>query len=377
MSDAKMELQVVPKTPPPLPEKISDLSDIQRGWLQLSHRRNYTFYELTKDELKVQEILSGITKETKLDIIQSKISEASKLIEESKEKRLFFTNNLQERLIKPLMEFEKRNVDLLDSTKNIEREARIEANRIAALAAAKETEVKMYKAHILNEYERTSLEYRQQLESRILFYYHLSLKKKKMNKAEMNEEMTMIKNELTQIEVPKAVKFTRVHVTNTEAKAIIDTIVAPDNSALLAEITATIPTVYAMYQEDFKNAEAAIEAQNIAIQKKKAEENKQLAQSAAMANVIASAEPVVVSTPGGAKTTVKKKWVIDEENTAEWATSVMTHFLANLPLCQQKLLVKAWPKLTLSQMAAALSKVANDSTPVKQFSGLKMSEEIK
>ncbi len=369
------EVALLPVKAPPLPALTEELTPVQKGWLQMSHNRNVTVQQLEKGELEVQALIKDIATVKDLPKVQEALKQAKSVAAEAKEKRLYFTNALKTKLIDKLMEFESRNEALIADAAKHELALRIEAAKKAQADAAKLRETEQYKAHIKNEYARVAATYALALEGRINFYYKQALQEKKKNKVVLAEYLKMIKEELPNIEKVKANKFERAYVTNDEAKAIIGEIDVPDYGMYLVAAQDLVDKKFQMYDEDMKNAEAAIAAQKIQEQQKEAQVQSQLTQDAALNNLVASSDSFVI---GGPKTaTVKKNMVIVEENTTEWGLAVMTAFITNLSECQEKLLVKTWAKLTLAQMAAALTKVANGYTPVKQFPNLKMTEVIK
>lgn len=366
---------VIPTKAPPLPATTAELSDVQRGWLQMCHNRNVTVSTLEAGELEVQGLIKNIETVTDLSKVQEALKKAKSIASEKMEVRKYFTGALKTKLIDKLMEYEKRSEELIETATKHELKIRQVAAKKAQDDSSKARETEQYKAHIKNEYARVAALYGLKLQNRIGFYYRGALAEKKKNKVLLEEYMTMIFNELPLIEKDAAVKFNRAWVTNEEAKVIIAEIPVPDYVAVLKAAQVSIATMFEMYDNDIKNAEAAIAAQDLEATQKQAAVESELTENAAMNNLVASADSFVV---GGAGTpTVKKKWVINEENTSEWALAVMTGFIGNLKECQEKLLIKSWAKLTLSQMATALSKVANDYNPVKQFPNLTMKEEIK
>jgi len=353
-------------TPQLLPEKTADLSSIQKGWLTMSDKRNETFDNLQKNELAVQSELKELEKDQDLKSVQEKLSKAKGLAKEGKEMRLHFTNMLKEKIIDKSMEFEKRNEELIAKCGKHEftlREKEAEKNEEANKKTKEATD---FKTHFLNENHRVATEYRNTLRRRIAFYYKGLMGQDRLNEQDLKNYIQDIKNELAQIEVEQLKSFKRNLLSEKEAKEIYKSISPYNNKDDLKTIQDEVDEAFAMYEEDIQNAEKAAEAMQKQTEALEEKENDNLKVEQSTNNLIAAAEPLVMM--GGAK--IKKNLVVEEENTQQWAVSVMTEYIKRINDC--KISVKEWKNLKIDQMASALGKLATE-TGLK-FTGLKLKE---
>lgn len=353
-------------TPQLLPEKTSELTKVQHGWLKMAQLREDTFADLQKKELAVQLELNNIEKDEELKSVQEKISKAKNIAGEAEEQRLVFTNMLKKKIIDKSMEFEKRNAELIEKAGKHEFKLReAEANKNAE-ANKKTKEATDFKTHFVNEYHRVAAEYRNTLRRRINFYYKGLMDQEKLEPEDLKNYIQDIKNELTQIEVEQVKSFKRVLLNEAEAKEIFKSIPKYDNKNDLKELQDEVNKTFAMYDEDIQNAAKAKEAMQKHIEEMEEKENDNLKVEVSTNNLIAAAEPLTLI--GGP--TVKKTLVIEDENTSEWAVKVMTTYIKNIAKC--KINIKEWKNLKVDQMASALGKLATESG--ETFAGLKLKE---
>src|SRR5688572_29097473 len=139
---------------------LAELTPTQIGWLKLELTKRTLFADMQKNELAIQNKLAKITEDKDLPSVQNKLKEAKEIKETSKGQRLHFTNMLQEKLIAPSMEFEKRNEVLIADASKHELALRTDAWQKQQADQAKDKEIADYKAFIINEYARKAATYR-------------------------------------------------------------------------------------------------------------------------------------------------------------------------------------------------------------------------
>jgi len=349
-----------------LPITTEELNNVQKGWLVMASLKETTFQSLGKKELEVQGFLNDIDKDKDLKSVQDKLSKAKSLASEAKEERLHFTNKLKEKLIDKAMEFEKRNDDLIIKASKHEftlREAEVEKNKEVD---KKNKEISNFKLHFENGNYKIASDYRLTLSNRINFYYKGAMTQKKMSKKDLEQYIQDIKNELPQIEVGKHSSFERNLITKEEAIELFKSVQLYNPANDLKEAIENVDIKFGMYEQDIKNAEAAIKQSEIDAKKKEEDEKEALKVEQSTNTLIAAAGSFTVL--GGA--VIKKALEVEEENTTEWAMSVIAAFIKNMARC--KLRVQTWSKLSIGQMAAALGKLATDTG--ETFAGLKLKE---
>ena len=356
-----------------LPATTAELDAIQKGWLTFGHLKVTTFDALEKDELAVQQALLDFDKITDLADAQEKLKEAKGIASESEGRRLYLTNMIRDKLTVPAMAFEKRNAILIEQAEKHELTLRKAASAKEESEGAKQREEKALRAHIENENFRIAAKYRQDLEVLVLESYRNALKNKTPVK-EIKAYCKSIEGFLKDVKLDKPVKYERVHVSKEEAIAINATIPAYKSADDLASAISSIKETFAMYAEDLKNRSKAIKRTEEQAGDVISETEKEVTIQTSMTNLAAQAEPLVLT--GGGNTKVKKKLVIVEENTAEWAVEVITQYMTNLDKAKHHIRVSLWSKLTVGQMGAALAKVRMEN-PKSKFGKLKFKEEEK
>lgn len=341
----------------------------QLGWLKLSIEKRNVFTALQNDELKVQELLFKIEEDKDLANVQKRIKEATDIMATSKEQRLTFTNKLKESLIDPAMEFEKRNSELLTYAMTCELELRKEENKKAQAGAALAKEEAQFEAHVKNEYIRIGTAYRMELSKLVTGAYTQALKGP-IPPDQIPEYLEKTRQFLQEVKLPKFIKFERTLVTDERAKEIFKSVeaYAPDED--LQTALEDLDAKFELYEHDFKNAKKAIAAANA----KQAEVEKRMEEEAeqetATNQLMVNVGTYSVDSPKGAKTTIKSRFVIVEENTEQWAAAVLSAFIKNWSTAKTMLKVKTWSKLTLMQMGKALADMKTERNELK-FDNLK------
>lgn len=331
-----------------------NLTPQQTGWVKLSDIKSALFDELQRAELAVQDYINGI-EGNPLDVVQHNIKSAKQVIADAKAKRLEFTRMIDEKLITPTMEFEKRMAANIESGSAIELQMRKEAAEDAERRQAYANEAGALKAHIVNEWFRIAAQYRYELERITLESYQNCLKAKHPVHSipAMVQDMKRILNGW---KLPEFEKFERKLIPDGHAKEIYDSIAKYDPADDLQTAKNNIAAVWSTYANDLANADAAIESIN---------QHKKLAEMALHVEIdletstnalIAEAETLIVETPK-----VKKEMKIVSEETEQWAKTIVSNFVRLWPYCNKFVRVKSWQKLTIGQMADALAKHINET----------------
>ena len=345
-----------------------NLTPQQTGWIKLSDIKSALFDDLQRAELAVQDYINGI-EDNPLDVVQHNLKSAKQVMADAKSKRLEFTRMIDEKLINPTMEFEKRMAANIESGSAIELEMRKQAAEAAQSQQMIANEAAALKAHIVNEWFRIAAQYRYELERITLESYQNCLKDKQPPHCipTMVQDMKRI---LDGWKLPEFEKFERKFVPDGHAKEIFDSIEKYNPADDLQTAKNNVSAVWSTYANDLANADAAIES---------IEKHKQVAEMAMQMDLeletatnalIAEAETLIVETPK-----VKKEMKIVAEETEQWAKTIVSNFVRLWPYCNKYVRVKSWQKLTIGQMADALAKHINETGNV--IPGVEMVEVCK
>lgn len=331
-----------------------NLTPVQNGWLKLADIKTSLFNDLQSAELVVQGYLKDIERMS-LDEIQFGIKSAKQTLADAKSRRLEFTRMIDEKLINPTMEFEKRMAANIEAAAAIELDARKKAAEDAERQQQYANEAAALKAHIVNEYFRIAAQYRYELEQITIESYQNCLKSNAPvnNIQDMTDDMIRI---LDNWKVPEFQKFERRFVPDGHAKEIFDSIEKYDPAADLLRAKKNVSNVWSTYANDLANADAAIAH----LENEKAEIESQMkseiALEAATNTLIAEAETIIIDTPK-----VKKELKIIVVESEQWAKTIVANFVRLWPYCNKFVRVKSWSKLTIGQMADALAKHINET----------------
>jgi hypothetical protein len=323
-----------------LPEKTADLTPVQQGWIKLAGIKTDCFDSLQKSELAVQGFLTG-HEEMDLEKIQVAIKDAKNEAANAKDRRLHFTKMLDEKLIQPAMAFEKRNEELIATASKKELELRKVAAAELEKVNAKNREAASLEAHIKNEFERISKNYRNAISKTISEMYAKAL----TQKVKVKDIPAYIEDciqAIAGIVLEKPVKFTRNLVKDEEAKAVLSKITKYDSKVdFEAAINRLKTETFAMYAEDLKNGEQAAAAAMQKSEEEIAANNEEWNLEAATNTLMAQATPLEMT--GGP--VVKKQQKIILEDTEQFAMKVLATFIKNWPEASKKIGVKSWTKL--------------------------------
>ena len=360
---------IVPLTPKlVLPTMTQELTPVQKGWLQMCLIRDNVFAGMQLQELAIQKELNNIQALTNLQDVQVRIKTAKAYASESKGQRLFFTNMLKEKIIDKAMEHEKRNDVLIAAADIHEFNCRKESVATQSKAEAHAREVAALKAHITNEHFRIAAEYRLALNNLITEGYETALKQK-IKTRDIDAFKESIAGFLQQVTLGKFIRFERVSVTDAQAKEIFASVPPYVTESDFKYALRDLEKQFEMYDEDSKNATAAIAQATKKQQEVVAETARAIEIETATNSLIASADQFVLT--GGA--TIKTKLEIEVVNSDEWALAVITAMLKHWHAVRSSLRVTSWSKLTMLQIAAALGKIATEN-PGTTYTGLKLNK---
>lgn len=331
-----------------------NLTPIQSGWIKLADIKTALFNELQAAELAVQDLVNGIDGNP-LPIVQANLKSAKQVMADAKAKRLEFTRMIDDKLIIPTMDFEKRMAANIDAGSIIELELRKQAAESAESQQLFANEVAALKAHITNEWFRIAAQYRYELENITLETYQNCLKTKQH--IDLIPAMVVdMERILDKWKLPEFQKFERKLVKDGHAKEIFDSIEKYNPANDLQTAKNNIKIIWSTYPNDLANADAAIES---------IDKHKQVAEMAMQMEVelesqtnalIAEAGTFIVETPK-----IKKELKIVADESEQWGKNIVSNFIRLWPYCNKYIRVKSWSKLTIGQMADALAKHINET----------------
>jgi len=333
------------------------------AWLGMAGQKNVLVKQLTLMELEAQNLLTPMAKSEDYKEIDEALALYRKLNTEMKDLRIPFTNAIDTGIVQPLMAYEKRVKDAPEYTTLVSRSLTLrkaESDK-AEMANRKNQEVARFKAHVENEFHRVAAEYRGLLRREINGQYEMALK------VGEPADTATLKEMLKTLNVPPTYKFKTALLTGDEMMKIYETLPKPDYAGMYADACRDLDTMFANFESDLANSEAAIKHSQQQLQLTMIEEDKKLAEETAMTTLIATAETVTVEAPR-----IKKTLVVAEVNSEQWAKAVMAAFIVNLPHLGKFLRVKTWGNLSIKQMATALGQLASETGVT--FTNLKLEE---
>lgn len=320
---------------------MNNLTVQQQGWIRLADMKATLFEELQKAELEIQGILAQIN--------QDSLKTAKNRMASAKEKRMSFTRLIDEKLLNPAMEFEKRMANVINAAAVIELEQRKKAEEKALQAQSIINEEAEFKTHLINEYHRIGAENRLNYNKSVNAWYRSCLEKGDCDLSDIIIVLDII------IE-PEMNKFERKFISDERAMEIFLTIPKYDKSNDLQSAKDLAAEKYKNFENDLANAEASIKALQQEAKQRETEITQEIAITTATNTLIAQAETVVIETPK-----IKRELKIVVVESEMWAISVTNNFVRLLPHLAKYLRVKSWSKLTISQMADALAKYMTET----------------
>lgn len=343
------------------------LTEQQATWAVLPLQKNALADDLQKRELTAQGLLQQA--EAAGDdhhVIDTNLAAYRKLHTEMVEARKPFTGMIQDRIIAPLMEFEKRvdpaknqlYVSLFNKSVDIRRKENLKAQE----ANAREQEKANFKIHFTNEYTRIVGLY-QAIVIREANNIYASYLRGKVQ----DPKIIDLKQELAKIPTPELNRFNARYLHKEVMEELFKEVVQPNWQGVFDDLMIQVDNLFANYSSDLANAEAAIKAQEDATALAAQKADAKIAEEQAMNTLVMKAETPTIEGPA-----IKRNLQVKTVESEAWAKAVMAAFIVNLPSLAKWLRVKSWGNLKVSQMADYLGKLATETGEV--FNGLELEE---
>lgn len=331
------------------------LKPAQLGWLQLAANKKAVSDELNKFSLGIQADVKSATESTELTNIQLNLKSAKQKLAEMVDCRKRFTNTIQQKIVEPLMQFEKDCDELIKPVIQKELEARIEINKKADEAAALQREIAAFKAHIQNEYNRIGGAYRAALREAIVRSYVTALENN-FPVEQIPETKEELKQILQSIKPLAFNKFERKLIPDEKAKEVFASIPRYIPAVDYAEAVSTIDKEFLTYELDVQNATSAAQA----ALKQAQEETESDLEDVKLQNdtniMVAQSEALVMT--GAPK--VKRTFVVPVVESYEWEIAILGIMFNNFN--QLRPYIKSGSgKMSLGQIATAIGKLATDT----------------
>ncbi len=326
-----------------------ELTPQQSGWIKLAGIKENLVNNLNNAELSIQGILADLQSKDHFHI-EHAINEAKSVFKIAKGSRLEFTRLIDDKLINPIMDYEKRMQKNIDAGIVIELEARkAEAMRIQSEQIYL-NEVAALKTHIKNERARVKNKYIDDLRKGInVMYREFLLAKRTID--EIYSMKVEVADFIQFFKLDEFQRFSLNAVTSAQAFDIFQEFETYNGKEDLKNAIDSIDDVFKTYQLDLQNAEMAI----LANQQKQNEidkiRNEQQTFEKLSNELIDDANSVKLEMPK-----FKNEIRIVNDNTETWALNIITHFMKNYQFISKHIKVKSWDKLTLGQMSTALAK---------------------
>jgi hypothetical protein len=324
------------------------------AWIGIAAQKNEVTAKLLTAELAAQSILTPVASSVDHVAIDAALGIYRKAHTEIVELRKEFTAKIDASIIQPMMAYEKR-IDpktnesyLLLTGKSLE--LRQAATKAAADINAKATEKSRFIAHCANEFSRIAEDLRTRLNREITNQYKIHLQAKEKPDTER------IGNKLIGVIGSAKQKFPAVLLTGAELNEIYTGLTKPDFASIYNDAKVDLVRVFANFDSDLANADAAIKHQEEQQKLEELEATQRLSEEQAINTLIATAETVVIDTP-----TIKKNLSITIIESEGWAKTVMAAFIVNMPHMAKYIRVKSWAKLSIGQMAEYLAKHATET----------------
>jgi len=339
-------------------EKLpTTLTDVQKGWLQMSDKVANLKSSLQAQEMNLQALANkpASTYEEIDGIIVKYDKDLKIMIAE----RMQFTQLIDTMLIKPMMEYEKRCKDLpqYHSLKMKSLELRKAAESESLQAKQIEDEKASFKSYVENEWIRIQTDYVIELSRLIDKYYQDAL--------EANIEhpdLEPLFKQMETIKPPKPNKYSPVLLTKEMMIEINSTIDAPDFKARLAESQDNATALFRdHYAAAFANKTSAIEQMKKDAIAKEAKIKQDAEKSQAINVLVAKAEShsVTIVAPK-----IKRDLQPIINDTPQWALNVMMQFIRLEADLWKHIRVKTYANITIEQMAKALAKYHSETGEV-------------
>lgn len=321
----------------------------QAAWIKLADVKTKLETSLQKQELQLQLYLQGES----IEVIESHIDSYVKGWKSLQAERLAFTSIVDNKIVQPLMDYEKRSSPATNEgfvkLKQKLLELKLAANEKGGVEKAKKDEQILYIAHIKNQYEIQKAEFLKTAYREISVCYKAALEDPR-TKDEIKGEVAKT---ITEIKFVELVKFPRKHVTNEEATKIYADIPKPSVKELRGTMLTELERTWGNYENDkAANLGTTIEEES---QIRLKEIENEFQQSTAINSLMAQGEMNQTATVVGAgKKKVKTVISVVSEDTLVWAIKIMAAFI-NTPQAHGYLKAKKAGNIKVEQLADALA----------------------
>lgn len=324
----------------------------KNAWLSLAVAKNNLSTDLNARELQLQGLLLSVPD----DAISARLAEYRKLHTDMIDARKKFTGIITDKLITPMMEWEKRCDPKVNPTYTALSSRELQLRKDATDKLLKDqaiaTERGQFKAHFQNEYMRLTTEYRHALAGIAQQAYHDCLLAK-TPADHLDTPLAVVRLAMADVKKGTPNKFTRVHLTPEDAAAMYKQLHTPDYGSVLTDALSDLNEKFSMYAHDLANAEDAAKQSQVEFEATIVEEVREIASEQAANVLMASAESFVL--PDTAfKPVVAQQKIVIEDNSEGWVVKIITAFLANFNSAFPKTKNKKYSSLTVAQMCAAL-----------------------
>lgn len=344
------------------PNVTLSVSPRQAAWIKLADVKTKLETSLQKQELQLQLYLQGES----IEVIESHIDSYVKGWKSLQAERLAFTSIVDNKIVQPLMDYEKRsspatNEEFIKLKQKL-LDLKLAANEKSGAEKAKKDEQILYIAHIKNQYEIQKAEFLKAAYREISTCYKAALEDPR-TKDEIKGEVAKT---ITEIKFVELVKFPRKHVTNEEATKIYADIPKPSVKELRGTMLTELERVWGNYENDAA-ANLVVDSED-----KISEIDASVQQSTAINSLMAQGEMNQTATVVGAgKKKVKTVINIVSEDTLVWAIKIMAAFI-NTPQAHGFLKAKKAGNIRVDQLADALA--THVMSGAKKIDGIKYEE---
>ena len=346
------------------------LTEQQAAWAGLPLQKNALTESLQRQELTAQGLLQQAEAAgDKWADIDTNLAAYRKLHTEMIEGRKPFTGMIQDRIIAPLMAFEKR-VDPKSNEKynelfNKSVDLRRKENLAASVANAKNQEKANFTSHFTNEHVRIVGLYKATVMREATNIYSSYLKGGIQDPA-----LQELKQKLAEVPQPAMTAFIPQYLKPEEMQELYKTIAPINWNETFAGLMMEVDNLFANYASDLANAEAAIKAQEDALQLATQAADKKIQEEQAINTLVINAAAPTIEGPKikkNLKVTVRTDWA--------WMKAVMAAFMVNFDDLSKWISVKEPGNLKVAQMADYLGKLATETGLT--FNGLELEEVCK
>jgi hypothetical protein len=284
------------------------------------------------------------------------------------EQRKGFTSIITDKLITPLMEFEKRMApatnEAFKALESTSLDLRLAAEKESEELNRKASEEARAKVHFENELHRIVTDFKNVARREIVKQYEASLN------SGLAPELDVIMSEITKLGKSPLNKFQSAYISRERLTEIWDNTLKPDWQSIAEDLTEFAEKTFANFKHDLQNKTAAINAAKDDAKLLELTEIEKTEATAAINTIIATAEVVTVEAPK-----IKRQLTVTVIESETWAKQIIAAFVINLPHLGKYLRVKSWSRLSIGQMAEALGKHATESGEL--ITGLKYKEVCK